>query len=406
MAKVPATPDDTMRRVPANGTGQTVPPLTRVVTAACPPLRDYVLTGERVDHGERAIPFSNTTTSTLTKENNTIRPTSGFRLEPRDRAILASLARFRFLTAEHIRWLFFRGRTLRACQARVKRLLSAGLIEKTLLALRLTALTQERSGPVYAVSRAGAEIAREDTGTLPIHGFPWKGVGPAALLHHLVAVDVLVSLTVALQGHPGVGVEALPELVFRQAIATRSLARSLPRQVLVPDGGATIATPAGERLSYYLEVVRSDVKGGTGYLIRKLKRYVELHRAGILTDLFGTERLRAVILLTSSPGRAEFLRQRADELVHGRQLFWFGSYSERREGRIVRTLRPDTILTPRFRTLDGAAVSLLPPESFPQSLTHAPPPPFASAAILSRPPAHPRGDHVAQSVPPVRLVSG
>ena len=319
---------------------------------------------------------------------------------------MTNLARFRFLTAEHIHWLFFSGRTLRACQARVKRLLSVGLVEKTLLPLRLTALTQERSGPVYAVSRVGAEIVADDTGALPTHGFPWKGVGPAALLHHLVAVDVMVALTVALQRHPGIGVEALPELVFRQAIAARSLERSLPRQVLVPDGGVTIAFPSGQQLTYYLEVVRSDVKGGTGYLIRKLKRYVELHRAGVLKDLFGTERLRAVILLTSSPGRAEFLRQRANELVHGRQLFWFGSYSERQDGHTVRTLTPETILAPRFRTLDGEPASFLPSESFSQSLTHAPPPPFASAAVIIRPPAHPGGDHVAESVSPVRLVSG
>ncbi len=290
----------------------------------------------------------------MTTKRNT---THGLRIQARDRAILASLSRFRLLTSEHLRLLHFPDRTLRAVQHRLTRLFSHRLIVRCHLPRQLGATSPERTGPVYALGSAGSRLLADDGQHHLHHGLPWRGVGPAALLHHLTVVDLFVSLTVALAGRADVSLTVEPELAFRHRLQTVQRSGGVARPFIIPDGAVTLTTDRATT-TFYIEVMRADVKGGTRRFRERLERYALLHHAGVLRSLYGHERLRAVLWIAASPRRAETLRQAAQPLKHGRQLFWFGNYAERDAGHSLRTLTPTRVLEPRFTTVDGESVSL------------------------------------------------
>jgi hypothetical protein len=123
-----------------------------------------------------------------------------------------------------------------------------------------------------------------------------------------------------------------------------------------------VTSGQADEQTFYLEVLRADIKGGNARLRAKMDRYIQLAHVGAFNEIFNHQRLRAVLFLTTSPTRAEHLRQYAQGLRHGRRLFWFGSSESRSEhGECVSTLTPELLLTPRWLTADGELLSIIPP---------------------------------------------
>lgn len=324
-------------------------------------------------------------------------PLRGIRVQPRDAAILEALARFRFLTSLHVQALIAPAQTLRVTQGRLRLLFEHRLVERAFLPLQIGASHQERTGPVYTLSAGGADILADWSPTLPVGkpGFGSHGTALPLLRHHLVVADLLVALDVAL----GVAFPGMPRRLEPEAPLWRRLDSAGERgEHLVPDAAVTLGDPAR---TYYAEVVRADVRGGNDRLVAKLARYAELIWRGRFRELYGHERIRAVLVLTTSDQRAEQLRRAAERLTHGRQLFWFGSYAESERGKkITFTLTPDTILERRWHTIDGEPIGFA-ADLTPDFTTHA-----SERASSVHAPPDPRRDDLAEPVLPVRPPAG
>lgn len=315
-----------------------------------------------------------------------VAPSAGLCLQARDLDILRSVYQHRFVRSDHLHRLLFAGVSLRALQVRLRKLWEHHYLDRYFQPFVLgeghrppPCATQ----PIYALGRRGAEEVAEQLGVamdeIP-HGFRHDGLGLPALHHHLVVTDFLVAVAVAARDRPDI---ALHEIKSGFALArTASLWKrrtQAPHQYVIPDGAVTLSV-GGQSRTYYLEVVRAGVSGGNKCLIEKLRRYVSLNRLGFFKQAFGHERLRAVVFATTSEERSDRLRAVARRLVHGRHLFWFGSYEEKqRDGTRRSTLAPESIFAARWRTVDDELRSLLPPGV----------PRGESAATSSTPVCHP-----------------
>jgi hypothetical protein len=79
----------------------------------------------------------------------------------------------------------------------------------------------------------------------------------------------------------------------------------------VPDGAVRRRYSNGETLTFYVEIVRADVRGGNATLLRKMDAYVALNRDGRFRECYGHENLRAVLFFTTSGERADHFRELA-----------------------------------------------------------------------------------------------
>lgn len=255
----------------------------------------------------------------------------GLRLQPRDLALLAAVDEHRFMRSDQIHTLLFPEVSLRVAQARLQRLFRHGYLKRLYVPFVLDGehVPPLHSGqPIYRITKRGLTLLLDNTSP----GGSSESRAPAlasvqTLEHHLVVTDLLVTLALACRVHTELELASTAhEGVFLARLrAYRRTARL--KEALVPDGAFRVRHRVmGGTQTFYVEVVRADVKGGNGRLIEKLRRYVELHRAGFFRDAYGTTDLRAVLFLTTSEVRARHLRDVAAKLVHGRRLFWFGAY--------------------------------------------------------------------------------
>jgi hypothetical protein len=143
------------------------------------------------------------------------------------------------------------------------------------------------------------------------------------LEHQLVVSEFMVALVIASRRRPDLRLEVSHEWALWQALSAKTRKRD---GVIVPDGAFTFSLPGGKSVTFCLEVVRAGTKGGNRRFADKLARYAELNRTGFFCDTYGFERVRAVLVLTTSNARAQSLRAAASTLSHSRGLFWFGSY--------------------------------------------------------------------------------
>jgi len=295
-------------------------------------------------------------------------PSAGLLLQSRDLDILRSVYQHRFVRSDHLHRLLFAGVSLRALQVRLRKLWEHHYLDRYFQPFVLgeghhspTRATQ----PIYTLGRRGAEEVAELLGVardeIP-HGFRHNGLGLPALHHHLVVTDFLVAVVVSARGCTDITLHEIKSgFTLARTASLWKRRTQAPHQYVIPDGAVTLSI-GGQRMTYYLEVVRAGVSGGNKRLIEKLRRYVSLNRLGFFKQAFGHERLRAVIFATTSDDRSDRLRAVARPLVHGRHLFWFGSYeAKQRDGNRQSTLAPESIFSPRWRTVDGVLRSLLPP---------------------------------------------
>jgi hypothetical protein len=299
----------------------------------------------------------------LSMMTTTTTPTGrpGLRLQPRDLAILAAADQHRFLRSDHVRALLFPEVSLRVAQVRLQRLFRHGYLKRLYVPFILDgehAPPLHSGQPIYRITKRGLRLLSERADALATKEPARASV--MTLEHHLVVTDVLVALAVACRSGGSLELaESRHEGVFlAQLRAYRQSARIA--NAIVPDGGFRLRHPlTGTTETFYLEVVRADVKGGNGRLIHKLRRYVELHRAGFFRAAFGTTDLRAVLFLTTSEVRARHLHAVALKLAHGRRLFWFGAYQEDSIcGRKQSLIAAKHILSRPWLTPDKASQSL------------------------------------------------
>lgn len=290
-------------------------------------------------------------------------PIARLHLQPRDVELLRTVLAHQAIRSDHLHTLLCPTASLRVVQGRLKLLFAHGLVQRLFLPIVLDGIRPAAvpgRQPIYTLTTRGARLLA-DLAALPSEIPPrWRAElpSPHALAHHLVVTDFLVALAGACHQRADVEVvnAAHEALLWRQL---REYRRRNPRlTAIVPDGTVTLrAPPQGEPLTFYLEVVRADVRGGNRRLQDKLARYSELLRAGFFRDAYGHGRIRAVLFATTSPTRAENLRRLAAQLPHSRRLFWFGTYQAKgTEGRLERRFNAEHILSLSWH--DGEARQL------------------------------------------------
>lgn len=276
----------------------------------------------------------------------------GIILQTREFNLLAALGRFRLLTSEHLLHLVYPGVSVRFVNRRLALLARHGFIDRHRLPDFDGPLVVLSRRPVYSLARRGAELVGDGL---------WPGVrfvpsAWAVTRHSLVASDLLVATLVAgrLLGLAA-SAQTEPELRARLR-AAQKVGSQFPGAVL-PDAALSLATLGRTPEGFCIEVVRAGVKGGNRTLLRKMEKYVELNRAGFFRQVYGIERLRAVVLVTTSPARAGGLVRWASGLAHGRRLFLATSYE--RKADFAMTFDPKTVLRLPLLDCEGEASSFI-----------------------------------------------
>lgn len=301
-------------------------------------------------------------------------PRRGLSLQPRDLEMLRAVLKYRVVTSGQLHALLFAGRSLRVVQARLRLLFEHRLLNRLFVPVVLSASPLRRRSnhqPLYTLSGKGLQLLRdvstpEDSGNLRRTAPEYSA---STVLHHLAVSDCLVSLVVALRVHADLElVSAVTESELWLPML-RHRGRGERQPLIVPDGAFTIRHRlTGETMTFYLEVVRAGVSGGNRRLQAKFARYAEWSHVGRFATVYGHERVRAVLIATTSAERAEHFRQLAAALVHGRGLFWFGVYGEPdAEGIWRSTFTPERILTLPWTTVLPGPRTLL--DALPKSPT-------------------------------------
>lgn len=301
-----------------------------------------------------------------------------FALQPRDRHLLQSIYRHRYLLAEHIQRLHFANCSLRVAQQRLRRLWEHHYLDRLQVPLQHNAGVN-LSPPLYCLARLGAQLVGHDI-DVAWHRIPHtprtNASGYSPLLHNLIATDLLVAAECS--NTESWRIVTLRETSLRRQLAIARQQRRWTGVALVPD--AALMFPRGNNgqvltrdntdpllcrhntspVTYYLEVVRAGVRSGNQHLARKLALYADLHHRGFFRTVFGHEHVRAVLFLTTSPERAEHFRQLAVRLPHGRNLFWFGAYQPPPPGRLVPVPMSELVRSPVWRSANGETLCLIP----------------------------------------------
>lgn len=293
-------------------------------------------------------------------------PRPGLVLQPRDRVVLTEVARFRVLTSEHLSHLVFPGLSTRFVNRRLALLTAHGLLARHYLPDVAGGSVVRARRPVYSLTQLGAALVAP--GLWPAVRFvpsAW-----AVIRHNLIATDCLVA-AIAAGRASGVAVTLVPEPALRACLrSARTGGNRFPTAVL-PDGALTVALPGEAPSAFCLEVVRADIKGGNRTFLTKMARYVALNRAGFFKTVFGLDRLRAVLIVTTGAERARSLTRLAGSLAYGRNLFWATSYEEKTD--FAMTLRPETIFGPGWLDWTGASQTIRADGAAPTTHSSTPP---------------------------------
>lgn len=289
----------------------------------------------------------------------------------RDLDILRATDQHRYVRTEHLKQLLFPTTTDRSAQMRLRKLWHHGYLERVYLASVVNGERRPPRGagvPVFTLAARGrAALHGERSGTESNQ----ETVSPSTIQHELVVTDFMVALQAAIRNRADLWVvETSHAGNLWRKLGGRRLP-TIPGGRLVPDGAVTLQRVDRTRETYYLEVVRAGVRAGNATLWDKLLRYSEANHRGAFRELYGHDRVRAVLIATTSEERTEHLRALAKSLPHGRKLFAFASYeSKDAEGRTVPRFTAASILDLSWRTVDGEVLKIgvhTPTDSAPQT---------------------------------------
>jgi len=306
----------------------------------------------------------------IKKPSRYVRPDKPVRmaLTPRDEKILWAVNQHRYLSCEHIRQLFFPGESEKPSQSRLRKLWANHFLDRYYRPWAYDGTKKScwgASTPFYTLAEQGAEVIW-DSSTLDWDEIPktpqQNAMGFHTLQHHLAVTDLLVAVEAACKGTPDIDVGGVDRESVLQSAAAKS-GKNKPGEWIVSDGAFTLNYPTlGVTWTYHIELVRASVRGGNKTLVEKMRRYARLHHQGYFEKMFGHKTVRAVLIATTTEGRALGFRDLAAKLPHGKGLFWFGTYQQNNaDGLPITTFNPDTVLNSVWHGADGQIHSLIPP---------------------------------------------
>jgi hypothetical protein len=263
----------------------------------------------------------------------------------------------RYLSAEHIQRLFFSKTGMRTVTARLRKLWENKYLDRHFVPFVLDGTREclrRKHPPYYALATKGARLLSKATGTdmadMP-HTPATNRLGFATFEHHLVATDFLTAVEAASAQHNGLSARTWREHQIRPAVCRWSTETRPRRSFLVSDGAFTVQLNGQRPTAFHLEVVRAGTKAGNATLRARFARYAHLNKNGFFSKALGHDRLRAVLVMTTSDERAENLRKLAKSLPYGKHLFWFGSYQHPNRRRDFDTVfTPETVFSPMWRS--------------------------------------------------------
>ena len=290
-------------------------------------------------------------------------------LTPRDRQILAAVYQHRYLSSQHVHALLFAGRHVTLARLRLRKLWQHRYLDRFFFPVVLDGTRdclRNAARPLYCLSRHGAQVVAADAG-LDVEHIPHTSAqnaeGYATLQHHLVTTDLLVALQGACGSRTDVEVVSFEREHALWGSVNVARARTGLGTYIVPDGAFTLRREHTPRpWTFYVEIVRADARSGNKSLLKKMRQYVQLLRAGFFKAVYGHESVRAVLFCTTTSARADNFRQLSSRLPHGKNLFWFTAYEAfKTQGIPMTTFTPETILTSIFTDAQGAPHALVPP---------------------------------------------
>jgi hypothetical protein len=291
-------------------------------------------------------------------------------LTPRDQQILRAVYKHRYLSADHIKQLFFAHKSDTAVQSRLRKLWANQFLDRYYRPFSYDGTrrsTWQASTPLYTLAERGAEVIWDAT-TADWNKIPktpkQNAMGFQTLQHNLAVTDLLVAVEAACRDRDDVHFVCSQRQDELQAIASkRWMHEGKAGEWIVSDGAFVLLFPAtGEKLTFHIEVVRASVRGGNRTLVEKMKRCARLHHRGYFKDVYGHRQVRAVLFCTTTDARARGFRDLAAQLPNGRGLFWFGTYQQNNsEGLPISAFHPSTVLGSIWHGADSKEHSLIPP---------------------------------------------
>ena len=265
-------------------------------------------------------------------------------LTPRDLALLAHVARHRFLTSAQLGLLD--GGSLQGVLRCLRSLFDHGLLDRP--KAQLATLRSDGPKPfVYGLAQKGARALREHGHQIDAR-LDWseknKRAGAIFIEHTLEVADFMAGVEVACRTRGDVELMREHEILDMAPEETRAAREPLRWKVdkvmmgkretfsVVPDGLFGLVFPDETAAYFVLEVdrgtiplIRTDVPGTAAWrksISYKLSTYWEGWKAQQHLTQFGVKQVR-VAMVTSSAERVENMRRIVDELTEGRGSNFF-----------------------------------------------------------------------------------
>jgi len=275
----------------------------------------------------------------------------GFRLTPRDRAIIQAVYQFRLLSTPQIEALFFASPgqltapSSTRCQHRLKLLYHYGFLERR---EQLVSLVEGRKSLVYFLAERGAELAAEMQG-IPLDRLDWRpshnAVGQQHLEHLLATNDVRIAITLAAQLHSWLMPVWLDERVLKSYHAEDYVFIAGPRGgqrrvTVVPDGYFVLDVLKPKQGLFFLEVDRrtetvSSRTWSRRDWVRRTQAYLAYYQSGGFTKRYGAHNLR-VLTVTTGERHLQSMKAAAERAGDSR-IFWFSTFNQATDPNLVLT---------------------------------------------------------------------
>jgi hypothetical protein len=259
----------------------------------------------------------------------------GFRLTPRDMAILQAVYQYRAMITPQIEALFFTPSTHSQCLLRLKLLFHHGFLYRA----EQPQILSEGSKPfVYWLDQRGAQVVAT-LHECELDELDWRAgehnVRYPFLEHLLLSNDVRVALAIAAQQGNIIVANWRDErdLKRRQRDTTITLTgpQGGKQHAAVVADGYFILDTAERRYHQFLEIDRATVTGNATAWTkrdwgRKVAAYLEYYRSGKYQAQYHTQSLR-VLTVTTGPKRLANLKA-ITEAVGGKSRFWFTTFKQ------------------------------------------------------------------------------
>jgi len=129
---------------------------------------------------------------------------TGMKVTIRDIEILQVIYLHKYLTSEHVYKLVFEGMSKQVCRYRLKLLWEHQFLERIHIHIvTIGRVGKQNNRPIYSLSRKGLKtLKQEDTNIPNAYVSTRKTTDHLFLFHHLVVMDFLIAVIVAIRNNP------------------------------------------------------------------------------------------------------------------------------------------------------------------------------------------------------------